>query len=223
MTGFDTSTATAHLAWEQRWQNAQGRAEWSIAEPTVRELAAGLLVERRVRTALDLGCGVGRHALLLARAGFEVTAFDGAPTGLDVLRETAVAENLALQVDQGLMTDLPYASLSFDFVLAFNVVYHGEPGVVRRAIEEIGRVLKPGGLYYGTMLSKRNVAFGVGREVARDTFVRDGDDDRGHPHYYCNASELCALYGGFEPLRLEDREHARPGSWHWHVLADRLG
>ena len=84
-------------------------------------------------------------------------------------------------------------------MLSFNVLYHGDPGIVRTAIGEIRRVLKPGGIFQGTMLSKRNAGFGVGTEVAPDTFIRDaGDDmddsDKVHPHFYCDAAGLVALY-----------------------------
>jgi len=218
---FDLSTATAHTAWDKRWQESLRRAEWSIAEPDVREVAAGLLPARGVRRVLDLGTGVGRHALLFARAGFEVTACDAAPAGLAACREAAAAEGLSLRADETLMTDLPYPDAAFDYVLAFNVIYHGEPGVVRQAIAEIRRVLAPNGLYQGTMLSKRHAAYGVGTQVAPGTFVCAGEDDREHPHFYCDAAELCALFAGFEPLRLEDRIHSRPGTWHWHLLAER--
>ena len=219
--GFDLSTATAHRAWDARWQDARDRAEWSSAEPDVREVATSLLSARGVHRVLDLGCGVGRHLLLLARAGFEVSGIDGAPAGLAVCRETARAEGLDVDLREGLMTALPYADASFDYVLAFNVIYHGEPGVVRRAVAEIHRVLAPGGLYQGTMLSKRNANFGLGQEVAPNTFVLAGESDKVHPHFYCGAHELMDLFGGFEPLRLEDRLHAKPGSWHWHLLAER--
>ena len=43
---------------------------------------------------------------------------------------------------------------------------------VGRRLAEIWRVLKPGGLYQGTMLSKRDVQFGRGRAIAPDTFIR---------------------------------------------------
>jgi tellurite methyltransferase len=43
---------------------------------------------RGARRVLDLGCGVGRHALLLAEHGLEVEALDGSPAGLAVLRGT---------------------------------------------------------------------------------------------------------------------------------------
>jgi hypothetical protein len=54
-------------------------------------------------------------------------------------------------------------------------------GDVGRRIAEIWRVLKPGRLYQGTMLSKRDAQFGRGRPVAPDTFIR-GSDPKAHPH-----------------------------------------
>lgn len=220
MTDYDLSTAVAHHAWNKRWVKPEDEPRWVVADPGVVDVAEGLLRERGARQVLDLGCGIGRHALMFARAGFEVTAFDGAPAGIRAVQAAAEAESLSLSTDEGLMTDLPYATGSFDYVLAFNVVYHGEPGVVRRAIAEIRRVLRPGGLYQGTMLSKRNAKFGVGQEVAPDTFLKGDANEEPHPHFYCNASELCALYEGFELLRLEDRLHTKPGSWHWQLLAE---
>ena len=125
------------------------------------------------------------------------------------------------------MTELPFADGAFDYVLAFNVLYHGDPTIVHAAIAEIRRVLKPGGTFQGTMLSKRNAGYGLGTEIAPDTFVRDaGDDlddsDKVHPHFYCNAMELVALYAGFELHSLKDAVHRQPGSWHWHLVAERL-
>lgn len=221
MSTFDLATATAPDAWDRRWRNPVDRAEWSLAEPEVREVAAGLLAARNARHALDLGCGVGRHALLLARAGFAVTAIDAAPAGVEACRAAAAKERLAIRTDQGLMTDLPYADASFDYVLAFNVAYHGDAAVVRRTIAEIHRVLAPGGLYHGTMLSKRHAGYGRGREIAPDTFLGAGGADEGHAQFYCDARGLTALFADFEPLKLEDRLHSRPGSWHWHLLAER--
>jgi hypothetical protein len=89
-----------------------------------------------------------------------------------------------------------------------------------RRLAEIWRVLKPGGLYQGTMLSKRDGQFGRGRPVAPDTFIR-GSGPKAHPHYYCDLAGLAALFAGFELLSLTQEEQRRPGSWHWHILAER--
>lgn len=217
---MNTDTASAY--WNTRWASEEGRQSWLTPEPEVEALAARL-VARGARTALDLGCGVGRHALMLARQGFEVSALDAAPDGLAELARVAAAEALPIRIAQGQMTDLPYEDGAFDYVLSFNVIYHGDREIVARSIAEIARVLRPGGTFQGTMLSKRNAQFGVGQEVAPDTWV-DGEgavSDKGHPHFYCTAAEMLALFDGFEPLELADRVHSRPGSWHWHLVMER--
>ncbi|MEO1016598.1 MAG: class I SAM-dependent methyltransferase [Pseudomonadota bacterium] len=219
---INLETATAHQAWSERWQTDAGRADWLDVDPEVAGTIP-LLQERGVRRVLDLGCGVGRHALALAAAGFEVSAFDGSEEGLAFTREAAAARDLSVQTRHGLMTELPYDDDAFDYVLAFNVIYHGDESVVRRSIAEISRVLTLKGWYQGTMLSKRNGKYGVGTEVAPNTFTVDDpdDSDKLHPHYYCDARELLDLFQGYEPFRLIDRVHSKPDSWHWHFLAER--
>jgi tellurite methyltransferase len=217
-------TDTAHLAWNDRWATPHGRADWLTPEPDVAAFAARLATGGALKV-LDLGCGVGRHALAYARLGLDVTAVDMAEQGLSELRRASLEEGLTIATQVAAMTELPFETSSFDHVLSFNVIYHGDPLIVRAAIAEIARVLKPGCSYQGTMLSKRNVKYGKGEEVAPDTFVDaaiDPDDsDKIHPHFYCNAAELVDLFAEFELLSLLDQEHAKPGSWHWHMLAER--
>ena len=214
-------TETAYRAWNDHWQSETGRADWLDPDPDVAAVVP-LLKSRGARNLLDLGCGVGRHACFLAGAGFEVQAMDASTAGLDYATRQARELGLAVTFGDGLMTELPYADASFDYVLSFNVIYHGDGSVVARAVSEIHRVLKPGGLFHGTLLSKRNSNYGLGNEIAPNTFVIDGAaGDKGHPHFYCNTAEAVALLEDFELLSLVDREHESPGTWHWHLLAER--
>jgi len=213
---------TAHHHWDKQWQTAEGRAGWLAPETDVIAFAKGCRRAGATK-ALDLGCGVGRHALALAQLGFDVAALDASPAGLIQLEKQALADGLSIDGKQAEMTALPFDDAVFDYVLSFNVIYHGDPDVVRQTLTEIARVLKPGGHYQGTMLSKRNHNFGQGREVATDTFVNDEMSDKAHPHFYCAAASLVALFHDFELLSLEDRVHSKPGSWHWHLTAERHG
>jgi SAM-dependent methyltransferase len=175
---------------------------------------------------LDLGAGVGRHALALARKGFAVAALDAAPEGIAEITRIAGAEGLPVDARTGRMTDLPFADGAFDHVLSWNVIYHGDEKVLRATIAEIVRVLKPGGTFLGTMLSARRVpverARAPGREISRNTWVFEGKGDKIHPHYFCNGRDLLELFRDFEVFRLEDLEHETPGSWHWHLVLERL-
>src|SRR5579862_2316290 len=215
-------SGTAVEAWDKRWATNEGRADWLDPHPAVMALLPELKA-RSARKVLDLGCGVGRHALLLADHGFEVEAVDGSPTGLSVVREAAKARGLSLSLRQGSADVLPFDDASFDFVLSWNVIYHGNQGDVGHRLGEIWRVLKPGALFQGTMLTTRNSNYGVGRAIAPDTFVIDGQEEKGHPHFYCDAASLIALFAGFDLLSLTQQQQRKPKSWHWHIIAERRG
>ena len=211
--------ATAVESWDEQWALPEGRADWLVPDPAVAALVP-MLKARGVRQVLDLGCGVGRHALLLAAEGFAVEAIDGAAAGLDFARREAQARGLRVSLGQADADALPFDDSRFDYVLSWNVIFHGTMGDVGRRFAEIWRVLKPGGLYQGTMLSKRDAQFGHGAIVAPDTFIR-GTDPKAHAHYYCGLDGLAALLTGFDLLSLSQTEQRRPGSWHWHLVAER--
>ena len=78
-----------------------------------------------------------------------------------------------------------------------------------------------------TMLSKRRLRIdqeklNSPKEISRNTWVfNDGRSDKRRPHYYCSAVEMLALFQGFEVKWMEDREHDKPGSWHWYLILER--
>jgi 2-polyprenyl-3-methyl-5-hydroxy-6-metoxy-1,4-benzoquinol methylase len=94
------SSKAAVESWNRRWATDAGRADYLEPHPEVVALLPELR-SRGARTALDLGCGVGHHSLFLAEAGLDVVAMDSSATGLEVLRETAAARNLTLELRQG--------------------------------------------------------------------------------------------------------------------------
>ncbi|MFM1862161.1 MAG: hypothetical protein RLZ26_683 [Pseudomonadota bacterium] len=216
-------TDTAHHYWNDAWSTATADSKWARPEEEVLAHAAGLAPGARV---LDLGAGIGRHALAFARLGLRVAALDAAPQSVAAIGAAAAAEGLAIDVREGRMTDLPFDDGSFDHVLSWNVIYHGDEEIVARSFAEVRRVLVPGGSFMATMLSARRVpvelAKAPGREISRNTWVFDGPGDKIHPHHFCTAADLVALLRGFELRTLADREHDSPGSWHWHFLAERL-
>jgi SAM-dependent methyltransferase len=97
---------------------------------------------------LDVGCGYGRVALPLARAGYEVDGLDVSTNLVDAARAAAEAAGLRVGFTVASMTSLPYPSKSFDAAIClwsgFNELLEEDEQV--RAIAELWRVLRPGGI-----------------------------------------------------------------------------
>ena len=152
----DDSLTTAHRAWDERWANPPLEQRWQIPEP----LVVGLLARLRSRgatRAVDVGCGLGRHARFLAAQGLWVHGLDAAPRGLRFASDGARDADLAAATwSQAMFTQLPLRGASFDAAIAWNVVYHGDAEVVRTAIAELARVLRPDAIVVATMLSTRS-------------------------------------------------------------------
>ena len=213
-------TDTADQHWNKIWDGIEEGSKWLTPEQDVKRWAEGL---EEGAAILDLGAGVGRHALSLHAAGFAVTALDAAPEGLAEIDKAQAG----VKTQFGRMDDLPFEDAAFDHVLSWNVIYHGDETVLLNTISEVRRVLKPSGTFMLTMLSKRRLWVDREKlngpvEVSRNTWVFDEDmTDKRHPHYYCGAVEMLALFQGFELMWMEDREHEKPGSWHWHLILER--
>ncbi|GIK62626.1 MAG: hypothetical protein BroJett018_04200 [Chloroflexota bacterium] len=91
------------------------------------------------RQVLDLGCGTGRWGkLALANGAAGVIGLDNS---LPML-QAGILETIA----QAEMSDLPLAPNSIDAILCGLAMGHLTPIAMRRAILEMGRVLKSGGM-----------------------------------------------------------------------------
>ena len=92
---------------------------------------------------LDYGCGHGMAAVVLARRGGRVTAFDLSAGYLAEARRRARANGVAVHFLQADGERLPFADGSFDRVWGNAVLHHLD---LCKAVRELRRVLAPGGL-----------------------------------------------------------------------------
>jgi ubiquinone/menaquinone biosynthesis C-methylase UbiE len=95
------------------------------------------------RSVLDYGCGHGMAAVVLARRGGRVTAFDLSPRYLDEARYRSWANGIAIRFVQADGERLPFADNSFDRIWGNAILHHVDLQIAGR---ELCRVLKPGGV-----------------------------------------------------------------------------
>jgi SAM-dependent methyltransferase len=99
---------------------------------------------------LDLGTGTGLVAREFARRGCHVSGTDIAPGQIDAARQLSQAEGLSVDFLVAPAEACPFADASFDAVIASQCwLYFDAP----RAIAEVKRVLRPGGVLVTTHFS----------------------------------------------------------------------
>lgn len=102
-------------------------------------------------SVLDLCCGQGRHVLELARRGFSnVEGYDRSQYLIRKARTRAQKDNLQVRFREGDARKLPYPSDTFSVVtiLGNSFGYFDSTLQDRKVLEEVFRVLKPGGRVY---------------------------------------------------------------------------
>jgi O-antigen/teichoic acid export membrane protein/SAM-dependent methyltransferase len=92
---------------------------------------------------LEVGCGTATDLLQFARGGSRVIGIDITPRSIEIARKRFEVYNLDGAFAIGDAENLAFPDHSFDLVYSFGVLHH-TPNT-ERAIQEIRRVLRPGG------------------------------------------------------------------------------
>lgn len=209
--------ANNHAGWEHLFQSGFFPPRYkTFAEPngTVVEWADTLLPSGT--SILDLGCGVGRHAIYLGKRGFKIAGADISPSA--VKQTQAACDERQIDFDGRVadMTSLPWDDSSFDAALSTSTVCHHTLANIQKTLAEVQRVLKPNGSFLVDFLHKdtlayqgmlKQVAEGSLSEVEPNTFVDmspqpDVNDDAFLPHHYCDEAEVRDLVQDFEIVKL---------------------
>lgn len=96
---------------------------------------------------LDLCCGQGRHAVELARRGFNVTGFDLSDFLLGLARDRAEKADVTVNFVRGDMRELPWENAFDAVVLLFTAFGYLETDEEdERSLQAIQVALRPGGL-----------------------------------------------------------------------------
>lgn len=123
----------------------QNTNAFDLSYPRLRFLAKRCAPETRV---LNIGVGSGYLEELLLRRGVDVHALDPSAASIERLRGKLPSGDRA---KQGYGQAIPFDSGYFDTVIMTEVLEHLPDDVLHPTLDEVRRVLKPGGLFTGTV------------------------------------------------------------------------
>lgn len=207
------------------WSKSE-KAYWLTPSEESYYLAARWQGQGR-RALLDLGCGLGRHAVFFAKQGFAVSATDLSAEGIAHLQRWAAQEGLQIPTQQADMLRLPYTDAAFDCVLSYHVLSHTDTAGIRQTLAELRRVLKPGGECFLTLCSKETWSFaeaGFPRLDANTVIKRDSGPEDGVPHFFVSLADIPSLLQGFTLLQVRHIDDCwfdgkAQNSKHYYILA----
>jgi SAM-dependent methyltransferase len=162
---------------------------WNIEEPP--QALVELIEGGKVRSckALDLGCGIGNHAVYLATKGFDVTGVDISPTAIGVAQENSCKKGVRCHfIVADVLGDMKEVKEAFDFAYDWELLHHVFPEQREKYVQNVYTKLNSNGRYLSVCFSEQNPQFG-GSGKYRKTSL-------GTVLYFSSEDELRAL---FEP------------------------
>ncbi|PSL55808.1 methyltransferase family protein [Saccharothrix carnea] len=120
---------------------------WDIGEPqqAVVDLARTGAFTGRV---LDVGCGLGENAILLAEHGCDVTGVDGSPTAIAEAGDRAQAQGVAVRFLVSDATELDNVGTGFDTALDSGLYHCLDDGQRAAYAAALHRVCRPGAVLH---------------------------------------------------------------------------
>ena len=183
--------------WNPGWDEIFKKHEWGTYPPeeVVRFVARNYYrhLERARVNILEIGSGTGANLFYLAREGFQAHGLDGSRIALEQAKSRLNKEKLSVPLCQAEAGKIPFADESFDCVLDIECIYANNLVDSKQIIQEIHRVLKPGGTLFSKTFMTGTYGDGNGTLLA------------GEPHTYVEISEG-VFHKGYGIIRLTAEE-----------------
>ncbi len=156
------------------------------------------------RRVLDCGAGGNCPPLSLFKSyGYQTVGVDFNQNQVAKAKHYAASRDQELNIQLGDMRTLDFDSNSFDLVYSYNSIFHLKKVEIDKAISEMKRVLKPGGLMFVNFLSVDDFRCGEGPHLGNNQYEQM--DDQPVIHSYFEYDEADSYFADMQFVTKERR------------------
>jgi len=185
------------MGWNPGWDSIFQNYEWGKYPPEdlVRFVARNFYqsANRADTRLLEVGCGTGANLWYMAREGFSVYGIDGSKVAIERATERCESEGQRVTLQVGEIMALPYENEFFHGVVDIECIYANSLRDSKVILQEIKRVLKPGGKFFSKTFMTGTYGDGNGTAL------------EGEPNTYLEITEG-AFKKGYGTIRLTSEE-----------------
>ena len=188
------------------------------------------LEEMRGKRVLEIGLGSGFSLHRIAEVAEEAYGLDLSANTVALNRARDRHFNLGLNLINASATNIPLADNSLDFVVSVGCLHHIPE--IAKAVNEIHRILKPGGIFKGMVYNRHSFRYHVYIPLSRrwkpewqgkttQDCVNEMYDGSGNPYgTVYSKREISKLFAGFQILKFQT--HNFVGEEILPVYGDRI-
>ncbi|WP_143315546.1 class I SAM-dependent methyltransferase [Clostridium sp. HBUAS56017] len=157
------------------------------------------------KTILDCGAGGANPPLyIFEKSGYKTYGIEISDSQLEKARNFSNQAGINLNISKGDMRKLSFEDQSLSYIYSYNSIFHMSKNDIQKSINEIKRVLKPGGLCCLNFLSLEDEGVGTGKELGNNEFLQM---ERGEEviHSYFNIDEAESFFSDMKIIYKENR------------------
>jgi SAM-dependent methyltransferase len=110
---------------------------------------------------IELGCGAGNYVIYLAAKGFDAVGVDISDYAIDIARRSAAEKGVTCPFfTADVLGDMPEVEGTFGFAYDWQLLHHIFPPDREKYLQNVHRLLEPGGRYLSVCFSEESQQFG---------------------------------------------------------------
>lgn len=157
------------------------------------------------KSVLDCGAGGNCPPLALFQEyGYKTYGIEISDSQIGSAKAFAREHGIELNISKGDIRTLPFENDSISYIYSYNTIFHMKKCDIEKAVDEIKRVLSPGGICFINFISVYDCNYGQGEKVGEGEFLQSEGEEK-VIHAYYDIEEAEAYFSNMKILLKETR------------------